>query len=325
MKRKIAVIGGGYSSERDVSLGSMRGICDILDREKFEVYPVIIDVDGWSVEVGGGELLAVDRNFFGFTLEGERTKFDFAWITIHGTPGENGLLQGYLEMLGVPYSGCGVFTSALTFNKYYCKRYLANVGVVTPKAILVRRGELPDNLYVENYLGYPVFVKPNGGGSSLGITKVDRSEDLGVAFSRAFAEGGDVIVESMVSGIEITCGCYKTDVVRTLPLTEVVSYGEFFDYDAKYGGRGAEEITPAVLSDLLAESIRTTTVGIYNLIRARGIIRVDYIVAGDGRVSMLEVNTTPGMTEKSIIPQQLRAAGIDATEFFTELIELSSN
>ncbi|GHT47658.1 D-alanine--D-alanine ligase [Bacteroidia bacterium] len=321
MKKTVAIVAGGYSSELVVSLKSAQGIYSFIDKEKYTVYIVLITKEKWSVQLDDEREIAVDKNDFSFVLDGKRIPFDFAYITIHGTPGENGLLQGYLDMLGIPYSCCGVLTASLTFNKYFCNHYLRNFGVKTAKSILLRKGETKTSEEIVAELGLPLFIKPNDGGSSFGTTKVTSGEQIQPAIVIAFEEGQEVIIESFLPGTEVTCGCYRIkDKITAFPITEVVSKNEFFDYDAKYN-LASEEITPARISKELTDEIQQLTARIYRLIGAKGIIRIDYIISPAGEVRMLEVNTTPGMTATSFIPQQVRAAGLDIREVMTDIIE----
>jgi D-alanine-D-alanine ligase len=325
-KKTIAIVAGGYSSEKVVSLKSAQGLYSFIDREKYNLYLVLITRDQWCVQLDDQQERIIDKNDFSFVHDGKRIRFDFAYITIHGAPGENGLLQGYLDMLEIPYSCCGVLTASLTFNKYFCNSYLNNFGVQTAKSVFLRKGEIRTSEEIIAELGLPVFVKPNDGGSSLGVTKVVSAGQLQSAILLAFEEGEDVLIESFMPGTEVTCGCYKAGNKKTVfPLTEVVSKNEFFDFDAKYNPASAEEITPARISNELTEEIQSLSSRIYDWIAAKGIIRIDYIISPEGEVRLLEVNTTPGMTTTSFIPQQVRAAGLDIRDVMTEIIENESN
>lgn len=247
-------------------------------------------------------------------------KFDFAYITIHGTPGEDGTLQGYFDMLGIPYSNSGVLSSALTFNKFVCNRYLKSFGIKVPESVLLKKNSVYNTDEIVAHLGLPVFVKPNAGGSSFGTTKVKDFSQLDKAVADAFNESSEVIVESFIAGTEVTCGCYKNGQgLQVLPLTEVVSHNEFFDYAAKYKGQ-VEEITPARISKQMTRKIKETTSLIYDLVGAKGIIRADYIISANTPV-LLEINTTPGMTPTSFIPQQVAAANLSMTDVLSEIIE----
>ena len=321
-KKNIAVIAGGDSSEIVVSLKSAKGIYSFIDKEKYNPYTVIIKKGEWYVELENGQKADIDKNNFSFILDGENIRFDFAYITIHGTPGEDGRLQAYFDLIGMPYSSCGVLASALTFNKYTCNKYIQALGIQISESILLRAGESIDDETIIGRLSLPVFVKPNDGGSSFGVTKVKTKEEIQPAIRKAFDEGNEVIIERFMSGVELTCGCYKIKEKKiVLPVTEVVSKNEFFDFEAKYTASKVEEITPARISDKLTKEVQELTSKIYDLINAKGIIRIDYIVSPENIVSMLEVNTTPGMTETSFIPQQIKAAGLEIREVMTEIIE----
>ena len=326
MKRNIAIVWGGYSSEIVVSAKSMAGIYSFLDKEKYNVYTVKIDRAGWSVEFEK-EIYPVDKNDFSFFLAPakQKIKFDFAYITIHGTPGEDGRLQGYLDMLRIPYSTCGMMASALTFNKYICNKFLKNFGICIAESILLRENKNYTSAEIVKKLGLPVFVKPNIGGSSFATTKVKLEETLKPAINTAFDEANEVLIESFVKGREVTCGCYKIgDEKIILPITEVVTKNEFFDYKAKYE-KESEEITPAPISDELTEKIRALSSRIYDLIGAKGIVRIDYIIPEDNQPVLLEVNTTPGMTTTSFIPQQVAAAEMNMTDILSDIIENEFN
>ena len=322
MKQKIAIVAGGDSSEYVVSLRSAQGIWSFMNHDKYETYIIVIKGTDWKyVPYDGQEYdwehaLPVSREDF---TVGDLS-FDFAYIIIHGTPGENGILQGYFDMIRMPYSCCGVLAAALTCSKYTCNRYLSTFGIPVAKSILLRHDEEVETDACVAELGLPLFVKPNGGGSSYATYKVKTAEELQPAIAAAKQEAtGEVIVESFMQGTEITCGCYTSrDGIRALPITEVVSKKEFFDVDAKYNG-AVEEITPARLTAEMTERVQALTKRIYGYIGAKGIIRVDYIIIGD-TPHLLEVNTTPGMTATSFIPQEVRAAGIDIAEVMDDVI-----
>lgn len=321
MKKNIAIIAGGDSSEVVVSLKSAKGIYSFLDQEKYNVYTVTIINGVWTLEDESGKTWTVDKNDFSATTDNGRIQFDFAYITIHGTPGEDGRLQGYFDLVGIPYSCCGVLAAALTFNKYVCNHFLKSFGLPIAESILLRKGDSVTDEEVVAKLGLPCFVKPNVGGSSFGTTKVKTADAVQPAIAAAFAEGEEVILESFMQGTEVTCGCYKIkDKSVVFPITEVVSKNEFFDYDAKYNADQVEEITPARIPESIAEKIRSLTSRIYDIIGCKGIIRVDYIII-EGEPHLLEVNTTPGMTPTSFIPQQVRAAGLEIRQVLTEIIE----
>ena len=326
MKKKVAIVAGGYSSEFVISLKSAQGLRSFIDPERYEIYIVLITKDKWIVQWDEKTEIPIEKNDFGFFYSGQKICFDFAYITIHGTPGENGLLQGYFDMTGIPYSSCGVLASALTFNKYFCNRFLKNFGVKTAESFLLRKGDRWDSATILLELGLPVFVKPNDSGSSCGVTKATSADQLQTAVAIAFEEGTEVIVERFLSGTEVTCGCYKINGKTTVfPITEVVSKNDFFDFDAKYNPNSVEEITPARISPQLTVEIQALTSKIYDYIGAKGIIRVDYIISPEEEINMLEVNTTPGMTTTSFIPQQVKAAGLNIRDVMTEIIENELN
>lgn len=326
MKQKIAIVAGGDSSEYVVSLRSAQGIWSFMNHDKYDTNIIVIKGTDWKMisydgkEYDWTKTWAVDRQDFSVMKDGEKLTFDFAYIIIHGTPGENGILQGYFDMIRMPYSCCGVLAAAITCSKFTCNRYLSTFGIPVAKSILLRQDEEVETERCVAELGLPVFVKPNGGGSSYATFKVKNAEELQPAIAAAKQEAtGEVIVESFMQGTEITCGCYRSkEGVRALPITEVVSKKEFFDVDAKYNG-AVEEITPARLSDEMTQKVQALTQRIYGYIGAKGIIRVDYIIIGD-TPHLLEVNTTPGMTATSFIPQEVRAAGIDISEVMDDVI-----
>jgi D-alanine-D-alanine ligase len=319
--KNIAIVAGGDSSEYEVSLRSAEGISGFIDKNHYNLYIVILRNGDWKVKLPDGTTPDIDKNDFSFRSGGQKIKFDYAYITIHGHPGENGCLQGYFDMLNIPYSSCGVLAGALTFNKFTNNRFLKSLGYCVADSVRLIEGQPFDTGDIINKLGLPVFVKPNDGGSSFGVTKVKEAPQLRPAVEKAFAEGREVIIESFINGMEISCGCYKTKNRQVVfPITEVVTDNEFFDYDAKYNGQ-VQEITPARISKELTEKVQRQTMEIYDIIGARGIIRIDYIIPEDNNPVLLEINTTPGMTATSFIPQQIRAAGIDIKNVMTEIIE----
>ncbi|MDR1919338.1 MAG: D-alanine--D-alanine ligase [Tannerellaceae bacterium] len=321
MKKNIAIIAGGDSSEIVVSLKSAQGIYSFLDKEKYYLYIAIVKRKEWYVILPSGEQAAIDKNDFSFREEGILKHFDFAYITIHGTPGENGLLQGYFELIGMPYSSCNLLVSALTFNKFVCNTFLRSLGVRVADSIRLQKGERIADDTVVSRLGLPVFVKPNDGGSSFGVTKVKTKEQLQPAIEKAAAEGEEVMIEGCISGTEVTCGCYKVAGKEVIfPLTEVVTKNEFFDFDAKYNGQ-SDEITPARIPAEWTEKVQGTTSKIYDILGAKGLIRADFIIPSDGEPVLLEINTVPGMTGASFIPQQVRAAGLEMKDVMTDMIE----
>ena len=320
-KRTIAIVAGGDSSELVVSLRSAQGIYSFIDKDRYNLYIVEMEGKRWEVVLPDGSKTPIDRNDFSFVENGEKKNFDFAYITIHGTPGENGILQGYFDLIGMPYSSCNVLVSAITFNKFTCNQYLKGFGIRVSESMILRKGfEILDEEVI-NKVGLPCFIKPNAGGSSFGVTKVKTKEDIQPAIEKAFGESDEVMIEAFMKGTEITCGCYKTkDKEVVFPITEVVTGNEFFDYDAKYNGQ-VEEITPARIPEETAERVRLLTSAIYDILGCSGIIRIDYIITEGEKVNLLEINTTPGMTATSFIPQQVRAAGLDIKDVMTDIIE----
>lgn len=320
-KKIVAIVAGGDSSEVIVSLKSAAGLQSFIDKDKYQLYTITIVKNKWEVQISDTETLPIDKNDFSFVLENEKVKFDFAYITIHGTPGENGLLQGYFELIGLPYSCCNVLSAAITFNKFTCNQYLKGFGLKVSEAILLRKNQQISSAEVIEKVGLPCFVKPNVGGSSFGVTKVKTEDQIQIAIEKAFSEGEQVLIEAFMAGTEITCGMYKTtEKTVVFPVTEVVPQNEFFDFDAKYKGQ-VEEITPARISEKLTQRVQQLTAAIYDILDCKGIVRVDYIISEGDIINLLEVNTTPGMTATSFIPQQVAAAGIDIKDVMTDIIE----
>ncbi len=324
-KRTIAIVCGGDSSEHDVSLRSGQGLYSFFDKERYNIYLVDVKGTDWHVAFDNGETAAIDKNDFSFLQDGKKVYFDYAYITIHGQPGENGVMQGYFDLIHLPYSTSGVLVEALTFDKYVLNNYLRGFGVNVADSVLLRRGEQYDETAIAQRIGMPCFVKPAADGSSFGVSKVKNADQLAPALRVAFMESDEVMIEGFMQGVEISQGVYKTATKSVvLPATEVVTSNEFFDYDAKYNGQ-VQEITPARLSPETAEKVAAETSRIYDLLHANGIIRIDYIITkdenGNDKVNMLEINTTPGMTATSFIPQQVRAAGLDIKEVLSEIVE----
>ncbi len=321
MKRKIAIVAGGDSSENPVSLRSAATILEYMDKDKYEPYILEIEGKNWQVHVSEGVNAPVDRNDFSFTYNGVKTVFDYAYIIIHGTPGENGVFEGYLRLMRIPFSTCDVLPSALTFNKFVLNKTMKSCKVNVADSRRLRKGDKIDPDKIISKVGLPCFIKPTDGGSSFGTTKVKTREQIIPAVEEAFKENSEIMIESFMQGIEVTNGYYKTRKHEVkLPVTEVVPKTDFFDYDAKYNGK-VEEITPARIPDDLRDRIQDLTAKIYDLLGCHGIIRNDYIITDGDKINLLEVNTTPGMTATSFIPQQIRAAGLNLTDVLTEIIE----
>lgn len=327
MKKIIAIIAGGDSSEHDVSMRSAAGISSWMDREKFDVYTIEVVGTDWQAHLHSGKLSPVALHNFTFLDEyNKRIKPDYAYITIHGTPGENGILQGYFDLLHIPYSTSSLLVEAMTFDKFTLNQYLKGFGVKVAEEVLVRKGQEVSAESIVEKVGLPCFIKPNAGGSSFGVTKCKTIEDIVPAIEKARNESDDVLIESIMVGTEISNGVYKTKNGggQVLPITEVVPKTEFFDYEAKYNG-AVEEITPARLSEDTTRRVQALTSAIYDILGASGIIRIDYIISknesGEDVINMLEINTTPGMTQTSFIPQQVRAAGLEMKDVLSEVIE----
>ena len=321
MKRIIAIVAGGDSSENPVSLRSAATILEYMDKDKYEPYILEIEGKKWQVHVKEGVTAPVDLNDFSFTFQDKKTAFDYAYIIIHGTPGENGVLEGYLRLMRIPFSTCDVLPSALTFNKFVLNKTMKSCKVNVSDSVRLRKGDEIDTDKIVRKVGLPCFIKPTDGGSSFGTTKVKSVEQIIPAINDAFKENSEIMIESFMQGIEVTNGYFKTRKREVkLPVTEVVPKTDFFDYDAKYNGK-VEEITPARIPDELRDRIQELTARIYDLLGCHGIIRNDYIITDGDKINLLEVNTTPGMTATSFIPQQIRAAGLNLTDVLTEIIE----
>jgi D-alanine-D-alanine ligase len=322
-KRTIAIVCGGDSSENKVSLRSAQGLYSFFDKEKYNVYVVEMNGFDWHVDLPDGTTTKIDRNDFSYVENGQKRLFDYAYITIHGTPGENGKLQGYFDLIDMPYSTGGVLVEAMTFDKFVLNNYLRGFGVSVADSLLIRKGyeEVVSDDEIEERIGMPCFVKPAADGSSFGVSKVKCKDQLAPAIRKAIMESPEVMVESLLEGTEITQGIYKTrEKTVVFPITEVVTSNEFFDYDAKYNGQ-VQEITPARIAPEVAERVSKITEHIYDILHCNGIIRIDYIVSKEGKISMLEVNTTPGMTATSFIPQQVRAAELNMADVLSDIVE----
>lgn len=330
----IAVIYGSDSSEWEVSCRSGEFTASRVDGSRYDVYEIFARFGNWSVAayrkknsmrvvLPENERPQIDKTDFSAVVDGEKVKFDYAYIMQHGTPGENGLMQGYFEMLGVPHSGCNSFVAAITFDKFSCKSYLKDVDFVKcADDIFVRKGESLEGLAQKavEKLGLPMFVKPTDGGSSFGVTKVKSVEDFDKAVEYAFSEGNMLIAEAAVVGRELTCAVYYNGKEHVaLPVIEIITENEFFDYEAKYKGQ-SREVCPAQIPDSLREEIQEVSKKIYAHLGCSGLVRVDYIASEEG-LYFLEVNTIPGMTAASLVPQMVRAAGLDMTYFLTTIIE----
>nr|WP_295867095.1 D-alanine--D-alanine ligase [uncultured Chitinophaga sp.] len=324
MKKNIALVAGGYSGEYVISVQSAETIQKNLDSSKYEVYKIIVTREGWRHTAADGAVYEIDKNDFSLTIGGNKVKFDAVFIGIHGTPGEDGRLQGYFEMLDIPYTSCGMVTSALTFNKSYCNKVVAALDVVNvSKSAHIFRDQPHDPAAILQELRLPVFVKPAEGGSSIGMSKVKTAEELPAAIEKAFKEDSQVLIEEFIKGRELTIGLYRANgVLNVLPITEVVSSKEFFDYEAKYTPGVSNEITPAPVSDEITALVQQTASTLYNKLNCKGITRIDFIYEeATGKLYFLEANTMPGQSENSLVPQQVRAAGKTLQAFYGEVLE----
>ena len=323
IKKKIALVTGGYSGESVISYKSAITIENNIEREKYEVFTIDIHPTGWWHISSEGEKIFIDKNDFSLTIKGEKINFDAVLVGIHGTPGEDGKLQGYFDMLKLPYTSCNAATSALTFNKRYTVAVAAFGGVRVAKSLHLFKHSGVDSHTILEQLQLPVFVKPNNCGSSIGMSKVNEASELVSALQKAFKEDDQVLVEEFIKGREFTIGVFKKGGnIIALPITEVISKKDFFDYEAKYVSGMSDEITPAQVDETVAEKIRNTAQKVYELLNCRGIVRIDFILnETDGQPYMLEVNTVPGQSEASIVPQQVKAMGWTLEQFYSALIE----
>jgi len=325
MKKNIAIITGGDSSELVISLKSAGQVRQHIDPDKYDVYLVYIREEDWHVKTGLGDEveIPIDKNNFSFNLEGREIRFDYAFIAMHGPPGEDGKLQAYFDMLHIPYSSSGVLSLALTFNKYACKMVLSQAGILSADAFLIRKSMKWDADTIIKKTGLPCFIKPNSGGSSFGVSRVNKAEELEAAIDVALEEDSEVLVESFIPGREFTCGALRTGGRDfTFPVTEVITKNEFFDYEAKYTKGLSREVTPAEIPAELTQKCQSMTAKIYDLLDFRGLVRIDFIIQ-EGEPYFLEVNGIPGMSEMSIIPLQIRFLGHTEKEIYNLIIENS--
>lgn len=321
--KNIALLAGGFTGEYEVSINSARTVKASLDPAKYTVYTILINRDRWFYADESGEF-DMDKNDFSLTIKGRKIKFDFAFITIHGTPGEDGKLQGYFDMLGIPYNTCDAATSAITMNKAYTKAIVHSIhGLNTARSIQLHRNDLHDVSVIAAALQFPLFIKPNNGGSSVGMSKVYNAAGLPEALEKAFHEDDQVLVEEFISGREFSIGVARLKGQLTvLPASEIISSKDFFDYEAKYTPGVSEEITPANLGAAQNELVHSIVTEIYLRLNCKGMVRIDFIFeANSGNFYFIEVNTTPGQSANSLVPQQVRAAGMNLGEFYGELIE----
>ena len=324
MKKNIALVTGGFSGEAVISYKSAVTIDNNLDRNYFNVYKIDINSQGWFYELIDGRKIEIDKNDFSLQIDNQKIKFDAVFIGMHGTPGEDGKLQGYFDTLKIPYTGCDAATSAITFNKRYAVAVAGMAGIDVAKSVLLIKNSFGSLEEIISTLKFPVFIKPNNGGSSIGMSKVDKpADELAPAIEKAFKEDDQVLVEEMIKGREFTVGVFKSKGnIIVLPLTEVKEDADkaFFDFEAKYQGKSTET-TPAVVDEVMADKIRDAAKKIYTVFNCKGVVRIDFIYNElKGRPYMLEVNTIPGQSEASIVPQQVKVMGWSLSEFYTKLI-----
>lgn len=324
--KNIALVMGGYSGEYEVSINSGCQVYESLDKTKYNVYKIVVNRSGWFYLTDNGEQLPlIDKNDFTLNLDNKKIKFDLAFIIIHGNPGENGVLQGYFDMLGIPYTTCGFYTSSLTFNKGYCNPVVRSFGIVNlAKSKLLYNSQNINADEILKELSLPLFVKPASGGSSVATTKVKKAEDLVPAILEAFTEDKEVLVEEFIEGREFDCGVLRTKTDKyVFPITEIIPTGdhEFFDYEAKYNGF-SNEVTPAKVEKEISDEIQEVSSKLYDLLNCKGIVRFDYIYNTKRKeLFFLEVNTIPGQSAESIVPKQARAMGISTKELYEMVIQ----
>ena len=317
--KKVAVIEGGYSKEKAISIKSAKTVFDNLDRTKFFPTRVLIDEKEWIAYDDEGRY-PIDKNDFSFIKKGQKETFEHAFIVIHGTPGEDGKLQGYLDMLGIPYNTSSAAITALTFQKFHCNQFLKTFGIKAPEAVLIKPEDKINEKKIIEKVKLPCFVKPTDGGSSYGITKVKKDKELLSAIKKAFENGTEVIVEQNIEGREVTCGVYRdSEGIKALPVTEIISENEYFDYDAKYNGK-SKEITPVDLDEEMTNKIKALTKEIYGILGMRGIVRMDYILNKDEVPFLIEINSIPGMSKESIVPQMAKVDKIELSSLFCSVI-----
>lgn len=326
MKKNIAIVTGGDSSELVISLKSAEQVQQHLDSEKYNSHLVYIRDDDWHVRIGveGNEHFPINKDNFSFQKDGRIIPFDYAFVALHGPPGEDGQLQGYLDKLGIPYSTSGARSLEQSFNKHLCKELLAGSGILSARAVLIRKDENFNPEVILAKVGLPCFIKPNAGGSSFGVSRINRAEEFSNAVKKALEEDDEVLVETFIPGTELTCGVLKIPSKEYIfPVTEVISKNEFFDYEAKYTDGMAEEVTPAEISDELAKQCQSISSRIYDLLDCRGLVRIDFINR-DGELYFLELNGVPGMSRESIIPKQIRTLGHTESEIYNLIIRETS-
>ena len=313
--KKVAVIEGGYSSEKAVSIKSAKTVFDNLDRSKFDPTRVLIDENEWTAYDKDGRY-PIDKNNFSFTKNNRKIQFEYAFIVIHGTPGEDGKLQGYFDMISLPYNTSSAAITSLTFQKFHCNRYLSTFGINVAEAVSIKKEDHINNQEILNRVGLPCFVKPTNAGSSFGISKVKKADQLLDAINLAFIHSEEVIIEAFIDGRELTNGVYRNEEgIQVLPITEIISENEFFDFEAKYKGQ-SNEVTPAQISTDLEKKIKALTYKIYDILGMKGIARMDYIVKVGEIPYLIEINSVPGMSKESIVPQMVEEENIHIRDLF---------
>lgn len=321
MKKKIAIVAGGDSREHSISINSSKVLEKVIDTNLFEAYLITMTKGKWECVLQDGAITEVDKNDFSLFFNEKKVHFDCVVNIIHGTPGEDGKLQGYFDVIGIPYTCCDVVTSAMTFNKSFCKCMVASLGVSTAPSLHYFKWENPDSDKIIQNLDLPLFIKPNAGGSSIGMSKVNHIDEIETALQKAFNEDNEVLVEEFIKGTEITCGLFKDrGKMVVLPLAEIVSKNEFFDYQAKYEDGMADEVIPARISEELAIECKRLSTLIYNKLNCKGVVRIDYILNGD-EFYFLEINTIPGMSKNSIVPKMAEAFDLSMKDLLTILIQ----
>jgi D-alanine-D-alanine ligase len=320
-KINVAIVSGGDSGEFNISVQSGIIVKKFLDPNKYKMYPILMKGTEWHHECKNMNTYPVNKNDFSIEMPGEKITFDCVFIAIHGTPGEDGKLQGYFDMIGIPYTSCDHVTSALTFNKYFCKNYICNFGVKTAKSVYITNNLQADTQVILSQLSLPVFVKPNNGGSSVGMSKVNKSKEMEEAIAKAFKEDDELLVEEFIKGREITCGVMKYNhKIMVFPVTEIISKKDYFDYEAKYSPNMSDEIVPAQIPEAVYSECQETSSMLYQRLNCKGVVRFDYIF-NDSGLYFLEVNTVPGLTEASIVPKMAKSYGLTLQKLFSMLVE----
>ncbi len=322
-KLNIALLAGGNSSEREIALNSAAQVAAGLNHDKYNITLIDVHNRDWAYTDDCGERFLLDRNDFSITIHGEKTIFDYALIIMHGTPGEDGMLQGYLEIMDIPFSSCSMTSSVITFDKISTKRALAGCGIALAREILLLKSDKADPAAIVAELGLPLFIKPNASGSSFGVSKVKSEGEIEAAVKAAFEESDAVLIEEAIVGREVGCGLMITSKGEeyVLPVTELIPKREFFDYEAKYNDDSTEEVTPANIPDSIRETLREKSVAAYKACRCKGLVRIDFIITESGEPYLIEINSIPGMSSGSIVPKQLRAAGMSVAEIYDIIID----